>query len=61
MSGTATRRVPMGEMLPVLVFYTTVVARADGSVWFYPDIYGHDRELDAMRSATALAAPSTPR
>jgi murein L,D-transpeptidase YcbB/YkuD len=51
MNGAATRRVLLSRPMPVLVFYTTVVARADGSVWFYPDIYGHDRELaEALRA-----------
>jgi murein L,D-transpeptidase YcbB/YkuD len=45
MSGATTRRVLMSRVMPVLLFYTTVVVRADGSVWFYPDVYGHDREL----------------
>jgi murein L,D-transpeptidase YcbB/YkuD len=45
MSGTDTRRVPLSKAVPVLLFYTTAVARADGSVWFYPDVYRHDREL----------------
>jgi murein L,D-transpeptidase YcbB/YkuD len=50
MSGAATRRVLMRKVMPVLVFYTTAVVHADGSVWFYPDVYGHDRELaDALR------------
>ncbi len=45
MSGAETRRVLMSKVMPVLVFYTTAVVHADGSVWFYPDVYGHDREL----------------
>ncbi|HSB56177.1 MAG TPA: hypothetical protein VLD58_17570, partial [Gemmatimonadales bacterium] len=46
-----TRRVLMKKVMPVLVFYTTAVVHADGSVWFYPDVYGHDRELaDALRA-----------
>jgi murein L,D-transpeptidase YcbB/YkuD len=45
LAGTRTRRARLPKPMPVLVFYTTAVARGDGSVWFYPDIYGHDREL----------------
>jgi murein L,D-transpeptidase YcbB/YkuD len=50
LAGSRTRRVLLREPMPVLVFYTTAVARGDGSVWFYPDIYRHDRELlDALK------------
>ena len=50
MSGAGTRRVLLSRVMPVLVYYTTAVAHADGSVWFYPDLYGHDRELaEALR------------
>ncbi len=63
MSGNATRRVPVSERMSVLLFYTTTVARADGSVWFYPDLYGYDRELtdglEAARNLTALR-PGSP-
>jgi L,D-transpeptidase YcbB len=51
MSGVETRRVLMSSVMPVLIFYTTAVAHADGSVWFYQDVYGHDRELaDALQA-----------
>jgi murein L,D-transpeptidase YcbB/YkuD len=51
MNGATTRRALLSRPMPVLVFYTTAVARADGSMWFYPDIYGHDRELaEALRA-----------
>jgi murein L,D-transpeptidase YcbB/YkuD len=56
----------VGKPIPVLLYYTTAVVRADGSVWFYPDLYGHDRELaaalEADRTLTApLPGPSGPR
>jgi murein L,D-transpeptidase YcbB/YkuD len=54
MSGATTRRVLVSEPIPVLLFYTTAVVRSDGSMWFYPDLYGHDREL-----AEALEADRT--
>jgi len=42
--------------MPVLVFYTTAVAFPDGTIHFYHDVYGHDRELlDALR---AVGEPS---
>jgi murein L,D-transpeptidase YcbB/YkuD len=66
MSGTTTRRVLVRKPIPVLLYYTTAVVRADGSVWFYPDLYGHDRELaealEADRTFTALRpGPPAPR
>ncbi|HEX6434550.1 MAG TPA: hypothetical protein VFZ87_09915, partial [Gemmatimonadales bacterium] len=47
----ATSRALLPRPMPVVVFYTTAVASPDGRAWFYPDIYGHDRELDeALRA-----------
>jgi len=34
------------EPLPVVIAYNTVVAKPDGRVLFFPDIYGHDALLD---------------
>jgi len=35
----------------VLIFYTTAIVLADGTVQFFEDIYGHDqRLLAALRS-----------
>lgn len=51
MNRDTTQRALLSRPMPVLIFYTTAVAHADGSVWFYPDIYGHDRELaEALRA-----------
>ena len=41
--------------MPVLVFYTTAVAFPDGTVHFYNDVYGHDREL--LRALRAVGEP----
>jgi murein L,D-transpeptidase YcbB/YkuD len=38
--------VPVRGPILVLLFYATVQARADGSVSFYEDLYGHDATLD---------------
>jgi murein L,D-transpeptidase YcbB/YkuD len=59
MTGTRTRRVTLREPLPVLLFYTTAVAHADGSVWFYPDVYGLDRAL--TEALQARGAPLSGR
>jgi murein L,D-transpeptidase YcbB/YkuD len=54
MMGEGTTRVTITTSIPVLVFYTTAVAAADGTIHFYQDIYGHDRELlAALRTAVA--------
>jgi murein L,D-transpeptidase YcbB/YkuD len=60
LAGTRTRRVLLREPIPVLVFYTTAVARGDGSVWFYPDIYRLDRELnDALAGRRGEGPPAS--
>jgi murein L,D-transpeptidase YcbB/YkuD len=51
MAASGTSRALLSRALPVLVFYTTAVAFPDGTIRFYPDIYGHDRELaEALRA-----------
>jgi murein L,D-transpeptidase YcbB/YkuD len=51
MAASGTTRVMLSRPLPVLLYYTTAVARSDGSGWFYPDVYGHDRALtEALRA-----------
>jgi murein L,D-transpeptidase YcbB/YkuD len=34
--------------VPVYIIYATALAVANGDVFFYPDIYGHDRTLDRL-------------
>jgi murein L,D-transpeptidase YcbB/YkuD len=41
------RRVALSDPLPVVVFYTTAAAAPDGRTFFYEDLYGLDRRLDA--------------
>jgi L,D-transpeptidase YcbB len=42
---------PLQQPLPVLIAYSTVIVRG-GRVFFFPDLYGHDRPLDeALRAA----------
>jgi murein L,D-transpeptidase YcbB/YkuD len=45
MNGAETTRVLLTKPMPVVVFYTTAVARPDGTIRFYDDVYGHDRDL----------------
>jgi murein L,D-transpeptidase YcbB/YkuD len=57
--GSATLRAWLSRPMPVVVWYTTAVAAPDGKAWFYPDIYGHDRQLDgALRSQAMTASMS---
>ncbi len=41
-------QVPLTSPVPVHVVYATALAREDGSVAFYDDIYGHDTRLRAL-------------
>jgi murein L,D-transpeptidase YcbB/YkuD len=52
MNGAQTTRALLTKPMPVVVFYTTAVARPDGTIRFYDDVYGHDRELaETLRAA----------
>jgi L,D-transpeptidase YcbB len=47
----ATTRALLTRPMPVIIFYTTAVATPDGRLYFYPDVYGHDRNLEeALRA-----------
>ena len=46
------RRVTLVRPLPVLLFYTTAAAAADGRVFFYEDLYKLDPGLDAELRVT---------
>ncbi|MCU0668523.1 MAG: L,D-transpeptidase family protein, partial [Myxococcota bacterium] len=39
------KHVPIPDAIPVVIYYTTAVARRDGTIAFYADIYGHDAAL----------------
>ena len=44
------------QPVPVVIFYVTTTVDADGSVRFYPDVYGYDQDaLASLRSARQLA------
>lgn len=55
------RTIRLKNPLTVLIAYSTVIVK-DGRVFFYPDIYGHDRLLaqTLQRHATALSLPVMP-
>jgi murein L,D-transpeptidase YcbB/YkuD len=44
-------RVPLQNPIPVVIHYTTAVARADGTISFYEDIYRHDAALERALAA----------
>jgi murein L,D-transpeptidase YcbB/YkuD len=48
MADTLPRRVDLRRKIPVLVLYGTALARENGQVYFYQDIYGYDRQLDKL-------------
>ncbi|WER48187.1 L,D-transpeptidase family protein [Cupriavidus sp. WKF15] len=53
--------VALQQPLPVVLAYGTAIARADGRVYFLPDIYGQDKLLDqALRQNTTRGAPGVP-
>lgn len=45
METDSTTRVFLRTPVTVVVFYTTVVVRPGGGIFFYPDIYKHDAEM----------------
>lgn len=48
MRAEAPTTVRLRQPVPVHITYATAVARENGDVFFYPDIYGHDRTLDQL-------------
>jgi murein L,D-transpeptidase YcbB/YkuD len=50
MAGPAERWVAVRAPILVVLFYTTVQVRRDGTLWFYDDLYGHDAALERALS-----------
>jgi murein L,D-transpeptidase YcbB/YkuD len=48
MHGEATQRIALARPIPVLVLYGTALAKEDGQIMFFEDIYGHDRRLERL-------------
>ncbi|HET7469777.1 MAG TPA: hypothetical protein VFJ81_08895, partial [Gemmatimonadales bacterium] len=55
-AGRSSHRVVLAHPIAVAVYYATAVAFPDGSVHFYPDIYGLDRVLDRALRGRALTS-----
>jgi murein L,D-transpeptidase YcbB/YkuD len=49
--GSETLRVALSKPVQVIVFYSTAVATSSGGLLFFPDVYGHDRELQDLLEA----------
>ena len=48
-SGTS-KTIRLKQPLPVVIAYGTAIVKNDGKVYFFQDIYGHDKLLDAALS-----------
>ncbi|MGH7495973.1 MAG: L,D-transpeptidase family protein [bacterium] len=58
MEGEQPTRVFLKNPLPVIIFYTTAIVRpSDGTVFFYEDIYQHDKMLEEALLAGEPYAP----
>jgi L,D-transpeptidase YcbB len=47
-SGPDNQQVNLTTPIPVVIVYFTAVAEENGEVYFFNDIYGHDKSLDAV-------------
>jgi murein L,D-transpeptidase YcbB/YkuD len=47
-SGPDNRQVNLATPVPVVIAYFTAVVEEDGEVYFFNDIYGHDKSLNAV-------------
>ena len=47
-SGPDNQQVNLTTPIPVVIVYFTAVAEENGEVYFFDDIYGHDKSLDAV-------------
>lgn len=54
----ATRRIPLGEPMPVVIIYHTAFVDDDGLAHFRPDIYGLDTQLTLAMSQRAATMRS---
>ena len=48
MDGDDNTRVDLARPVPVYIVYETAITHENGDVYFYPDIYGLDEELDGL-------------
>jgi len=63
-NGAATRQVNLPQPIPVFIVYGTVIVSRTGEIFFFDDIYGHDKSLaDALSHGYPYSGwrPSPPR
>lgn len=48
------------QPLPVVIAYATAIVKSDGKVYFFQDIYGHDKLLDAALSKKSSLTRNEP-
>lgn len=58
MTAGKSKTVALQQPVPVVLAYGTAIARADGRVYFVPDIYGQDKLLDQALRQRAGAKPA---
>lgn len=57
MHGDATLRVRLARPIRVMILYGTVLAKEDGEVLFFHDLYGQDRRLERLLGLAPVAGP----
>jgi murein L,D-transpeptidase YcbB/YkuD len=57
-SGPDNHQVNLKQPIPIVIFYLTANAGEDGEVHFFDDLYGYDKQLDAVL-AKGMPYPST--
>src|SRR6185312_7975612 len=55
MNGEQTRRVRLVRPIRVIILYGTVLAKEDGEVLFFDDLYGQDRRLERLLALAPVA------
>lgn len=59
MNGTQTFRVRLARPVRVIILYGTVLAKENGEVLFFHDLYGQDRRLERLLGLSPLATDHT--
>ena len=46
-AGPDNQQVNLTSPVPVVIVYLTAIVEEDGEIYFFDDIYGHDRSMNA--------------